>query len=104
MVDLRPNLDDFTDLLELLAGRYSQVEGQGEQSADWIRASIAGADLKLQALRFMLSRVSPGSHTRLLDIGTQIGSLPLYASRLGIESAAVDNADLAEDCGRILRE
>lgn len=104
MVNRKPNLSDFTEVLELLAERYSQVEGQGEQSAYWVRSTISSAAPKLAALRFILAHSSPGSKPRLLDIGSQIGSLPLYAIRLGIESTAVDNADLASDCGRILRE
>src|ERR1039457_5396419 len=104
MVNPKPNLGDFADVLELLAERYSQVEGQDEQSADWVRSAICSADPKLEALRFILERSSPGSKPRLLDIGSQIGSLPLYAVRLGIESTALDNADIAPDCGRILRE
>jgi SAM-dependent methyltransferase len=104
MVNPKPNLADFADVLELLAERYSQVEGQGEESADWVRSAICSADTKLGALRFILARSSPGSRPRLLDIGSQIGSLPLYATRLGIESTAVDNAEFAPDCGRILRE
>jgi SAM-dependent methyltransferase len=104
MVNPKPNLRDFADVLELLAERYSQVEGQGEQSADWVRSAIGSAGTKLGALRFILKRSSPGSRPRLLDIGSQIGSLPLYATRLGIESTAVDNHEIASDCGRILRE
>lgn len=104
MTNPRPNLEDFADVLDLLAERYSQVEGQGEQSAYWVRASITAADAKLDALRFILARSPAESKPRLLDIGSQIGSLPLYALRLGIESAAVDNAEFAPDCGRILRE
>jgi SAM-dependent methyltransferase len=103
-VNPKPNLGDFADVIELLAERYSRVEGQGEQSADWVRTSLVAADAKLRALRFILARPSHGSQPRLLDIGSQIGSLPLYASHLGIKSAAVDNAEFAEDCGRILRE
>ena len=104
IVSPKPNLRDYADVLELLAERYSQVEGQGEQSAEWVRSAICSADTKLKALRFMLERASPGSRPRLLDIGAQIGSLPLYATRLGIESTAIDNAEFAPDCGRILRE
>jgi SAM-dependent methyltransferase len=105
MNNAKPNLDDFTDVLEFLAERYSKVEGQGEKSAEWVRLSIVTAETKLRALRFILKRSSPpGSKPRLLDIGSQIGSLPLYALRLGMESAALDYADLASDCGRILRE
>jgi SAM-dependent methyltransferase len=104
IVPPKPNLSDYADVLELLAERYSQVEGQNEQSADWVRSAICSADTKLQALRFILERASPGSRPRLLDIGSQIGSLPLYATRLGIESTAIDNAEFAPDCGRILRE
>ncbi|MGB6432092.1 MAG: class I SAM-dependent methyltransferase, partial [Candidatus Acidiferrales bacterium] len=100
----KPNLDDFADVLELLAERYSKVEGQGEKSAEWVRMSIVYAETKLRALRFILARSSPGSRPRLLDIGTQIGSLPLYASRLGIEAAGLDYAEFAPDCERILRE
>jgi SAM-dependent methyltransferase len=100
----KPNLADFSDVLELLAERYSKVEGQGEQSAEWVRLSVVTAETKLRALRFILKHSEPGSKPRLLDIGSQIGSLPLYASRLGIGATALDYADLASDCGRILRE
>jgi len=104
MSNPKPNLHDFADVLELLAERYSQVEGQDEHSADWVRSAIGSADTKLGALRFILEHSSLGSKPRLLDIGSQIGSLPLYATRLGIEAAAVDNAELAPDWGRIIRE
>src|ERR1700693_5158749 len=90
MANPKPNLGDFSDVLELLAERYSRVKGQGEQSAEWVRTSIVAADAKLRALRFILKRSSPGSKPRLLDIGSQIGSLPLYATRLGRASAALD--------------
>ena len=104
MVNPKPNLDDFAGVLELLAERYSQVEGQGEQSAEWVRSAIGSADTKLEALRFILEHSSSRGKPRLLDVGSQIGSLPLYAMRLGIEATAIDNAELASDCGRILRE
>jgi len=104
MKNAKPNLDDFADVLEFLAERYSKVPGQGEKSAEWVRMSIVYAETKFRALRFILARSSPRSKPRLLDIGTQIGSLPLYASRLGIEAAGLDYAEFAPDCERILRE
>jgi SAM-dependent methyltransferase len=95
-----PTLGDFADVLETLAERYAAVD---ENARDWVRGSIVAAGSKLRALRFML-RHSPSPHAmRLLDVGSQIGSLPLYASRFGIRTAAVDNAGFAADCASVLR-
>ena len=96
-----PNLNDFADVLEVLAQRYATVN---RDAPEWVRGSMVAAGSKLRALRFMLRHSPPGGQPRLLDVGSQIGALPLYASRLGIRAAAVDNAEFAQDCGSVLRE
>ena len=96
-----PNLDDFADVLETLAQQYAALN---YSAPDWVRGSIVAAGSKLRALRFMLQHSPPRKQPRLLDVGSQIGALPLYALRFGIQAAAVDNAEFAQDCGSVLRE
>jgi len=79
-----PHLDDFTEVLESLAKRYAVVN---DNAPDWVRGSSVAAGSKLQALRFMLQHSSPRSQVRLLDMGSQIGSLPLHVFRFGIRTA-----------------
>jgi SAM-dependent methyltransferase len=71
---------------------------------DWVRGSIVAAGSKLRALQFMLRHRPLGRPPRLLDVGSQIGALPLYASQFGIQTAALDNAEFAQDCSSVLRE
>jgi len=96
-----PNLDDFAGVLETLAQRYAVVD---HSAPDWVRRSIVAAGSKLRALRFMLQHAPHGKPLRLLNVGAQIGSLPLYAMKFGIHAAAVDNAEFAQNCGSVLRE
>jgi SAM-dependent methyltransferase len=97
-----PNLDDFAEVLDLLAERL----GHGQaKNANWVGGSIVAAETKLRVLRLVLQRNSPSRGcARLLDIGSQIGSLPVYALQFGIQAAAVDNGDFASDCASAARE
>jgi SAM-dependent methyltransferase len=52
----------------------------------------------------MLQWGSSKHPTRLLDVGSQIASLPLYALQFGICAAAVDNGDFANDCANAVRD
>ncbi len=62
------------------------------------------AETKLRVLRVILkSATSSQNGMRLLDIGSQIASLPVYACQLGIQAAAVDNGDFANDCATAAR-
>ena len=100
-LSIAPNLDDFAGVLETLAQRYAAVN---RGAPDWVRGSIVAAGSKLRALRFMLQHTPSHKPAQLLDVGSQIGALPLYALRFGIQAAAVDNAEFAQDCGSVLRE
>lgn len=85
---LKPTLQEFDEVLQLLAREASPT---GDATiVPWIRNSISAAGVKLRALQFISKHASPDSHPTLLDLGAQIGSLTLYASRLGVKSAAVD--------------
>lgn len=97
-----PNLDDFAKVLEVLAERL----GHGQaNNVNWIGGSIVAAETKLRVLRLILERSSSSPDgSRLLDIGSQIGSLPVYAMQFGIQAAAVDNGDFASDCASTARE
>jgi SAM-dependent methyltransferase len=91
-----PNLDGFAKILEVLADRLGHRD---ERAANWVRGSIVAAETKLRVLRLILKEGARSqSRTRLLDIGSQIASLPVYAVQLGIQAAAVDNGDFANDC------
>jgi SAM-dependent methyltransferase len=97
-----PNLDDFAGVLEMLSARLKHGP---ERTSDWIGGSIVAAETKLRVLRLILKRAaSSAGSTRLLDIGSQIASLPVYAVQLGIRAAAVDNGDFASDCALAVRD
>jgi len=93
----KPTLDEFDEVLRLLARELSVNDPEGEA---WILSSIAAAGVKLRTLRFILEHGSPESSPALLDIGAQIGSLAIYAARLGIRSSAVDIPDFFEKFAR----
>jgi 2-polyprenyl-3-methyl-5-hydroxy-6-metoxy-1,4-benzoquinol methylase len=97
-----PNLDDFAKVLETLAERLSYGPAG---TSNWIGCSIVAAESKLRVLR-MISRwaSTKGRPARLLDIGSQIASLPVYAVRMGSQAAAVDNGEFATDCALAVRQ
>jgi SAM-dependent methyltransferase len=96
-----PTLDGFAEVLELLADRLGSGNGG---AANWVRNSIVAAETKLRVLRRILNQGSTSAQKmRLLDIGSQIASLPVYAVQLGIDAAAVDNGDFARDCADAAR-
>ena len=96
-----PTLDGFAEVLEILADRL----GNGDPgAADWVRNSIVAAETKLRVLRRISNQgLASTRRMRLLDIGSQIASLPVYAVQLGIDAAAVDNGDFARDCADAAR-
>jgi SAM-dependent methyltransferase len=97
-----PNLGDFAAVLEMLSERLKHGP---EKTADWVGGSIVAAETKLKVLRLILKRAGASrSSTSLLDIGSQIGSLPVYAVQLGIRTAAVDSGDFAKDCALAVRD
>jgi SAM-dependent methyltransferase len=71
----------------MLVRELSADDPDGEA---WIRGSVAAAGVKLRTLQFLLKHGSRESSPALLDIGAQIGSLAIYATRFGIQSSAVD--------------
>ena len=97
-----PNLDDFAKILDGLAGRLKHGPAG---TSNWVGGSIVAAETKLRVLRLILKSCSrPPSGRKLLDIGSQIGSLPVYAVQLGIQAAAVDNGEFAADCALAARD
>lgn len=85
---VRPTLADFTDVLERLA--HTLHDDSDPERDAWIRGSISSAGTKLRALTFVLSRYASAGAPALLDVGAQIGSLAIYARRLGMSVAAID--------------
>ena len=86
----KPTLEGFDEVLKLLVRELSPNDPPGEA---WILSSIAAAGVKLRTLRFILEHSSPDPSPAVLDIGAQIGSLVIYAARLGMRSSAVDLPD-----------
>jgi 2-polyprenyl-3-methyl-5-hydroxy-6-metoxy-1,4-benzoquinol methylase len=89
-----PTLEQFDEVLELLARELHDDDDLPRE--EWIRSSLCAAGLKLRVLDFMLKRRAPGSVLSLLDIGAQVGSLAIYATRLGIRASAVDLPSFTE--------
>lgn len=69
----------------------------------WVQESIQAAGDKLRILRYMLD-AAPSPAVRILDVGAQIGVLPLYAARLGFLPSAVDYGFYAARYGKIAAE
>ncbi len=90
----KPTLEQFDELLETLA-RELHADDDPEREA-WIRGSISAAGVKLRTLQFILDHGSPEPPSTLLDVGAQIGSLAIYATRFGIKSSAVNLPSFAE--------
>jgi 2-polyprenyl-3-methyl-5-hydroxy-6-metoxy-1,4-benzoquinol methylase len=88
-----PTLEGFDEVLRLLVRELSVNDPEREA---WILSSIGAAGVKLRTLQFMLEHGSPEISPALLDIGAQIGSLAIYATRLGMRSSAVDLPDFFE--------
>lgn len=96
---MKPTLEQFDEILEMLA--RGARDDNDPARGPWIRASISAAGVKLRTLRFVLQRGSLETPAALLDLGAQIGSLTLYATRLGIKSSAVDLPDFAGTYAKI---
>jgi 2-polyprenyl-3-methyl-5-hydroxy-6-metoxy-1,4-benzoquinol methylase len=75
-------------VLDALA-RELHADDDPEREA-WIRNSVSAAAVKVRTLRFILKRGPAEPPPTLLDIGAQIGSLAVYATRFGIRASAVD--------------
>jgi len=88
-----PTLLGFDDVLKFLVQELSPNDPVG---AAWILSSIAAAGVKLRTLRFIQEHSSPEVSPALLDIGAQVGSLVIYATRLGMRVSAVDLPDFFE--------
>src|SRR5579863_3382804 len=88
-----PTLEGFDEVLKLLVRELSVNDPEREA---WILSSIAAAGVKPRTLSFILEHSSPQLSPALLDIGAQIGSLVIYAARLGMRSSAVDLPDFFE--------
>jgi 2-polyprenyl-3-methyl-5-hydroxy-6-metoxy-1,4-benzoquinol methylase len=88
-----PTLKGFDEILRLLVRELSVNDPEGEA---WILSSIAAAGVKLRTLQFIQEHGSPEISPALLDIGAQIGSLAIYATRLGVRSSAIDLPDFFE--------
>jgi 2-polyprenyl-3-methyl-5-hydroxy-6-metoxy-1,4-benzoquinol methylase len=88
-----PTLEGFDEVLKFLARELSPNDPVGET---WILNSITAAGVKLRTLQFILERSSPEIPSALLDIGAQVGSLVIYATRLGMRASAVDLPDFFE--------
>jgi SAM-dependent methyltransferase len=91
---LKPTLKQFDEVLEMLV-RELHVDDDPQRDA-WIRNSASAAGVKVRAVQFILRHGSTESPLTLLDIGAQIGSLAIYATRFGIRSSAVDLPGFAE--------
>lgn len=91
---LKPTLEQFDEILEMLA-RELHAEGDPARDA-WIRSSLSFAGVKLRTLQFILRRGSAETPSSLLDVGAQVGSLGVYATRFGIKASAVDLPAFAE--------
>lgn len=92
-----PTLGGFDEVLKLLVRELSAKDPLGEA---WILSSIAAAGVKLRTLRFIQQHNATAVSPALLDIGAQIGSLVIYAARLGMRSSAVDLPDFFEKFAR----
>jgi 2-polyprenyl-3-methyl-5-hydroxy-6-metoxy-1,4-benzoquinol methylase len=92
-----PTLEGFDEVLKLLVRELSPNDPKGET---WILNSIAAAGVKLRTLRFIQEHTPPKVSPALLDIGAQVGSLVIYAARLGMRSSAVDLPDFFDKFSR----
>ncbi|MBZ5696707.1 MAG: methyltransferase domain-containing protein [Acidobacteriia bacterium] len=93
-----PSLEGLEQVIEILAADPRS----GPNSADWVRRNIGAAGEKVRILRYVSEKASSGGPpTRLLDIGAQIGSLAIYAAKLGFHAAAVDYGFFAGVYGKI---
>ncbi len=94
MEGLEPTLKQFDDVLEMLARELHADDDP--QREEWIRSSVGAAGVKIRTLQFILKHGSAEPPPTLLDVGAQIGSLAIFATRFGIRTAAVDLPMLVE--------
>jgi 2-polyprenyl-3-methyl-5-hydroxy-6-metoxy-1,4-benzoquinol methylase len=94
-------VEGFDEVLDLLANDPRIAP----HSPDWIRRSVVAGGEKVRVLRYLLKH-SPSQlqQLRLLDVGGQIGSLALYASRIGFKATAVDYEIFTKIYRQILAE
>ena len=89
----RPTLEGFEQVLDLIA---SDSRLPPNYSA-WVRASLRTGGWKIRILRYILDHAQAKSGAlSLLDVGAQFGSLAIYAAKLGLIVAAVDDAPQAK--------
>jgi 2-polyprenyl-3-methyl-5-hydroxy-6-metoxy-1,4-benzoquinol methylase len=101
MTRITPTLEGFDQVLDLLA-KDPRI---APNSPDWIRHSVVAGGEKVRILRYILKHVSSnGQPPRLLDVGAQIGSFALYASRVGFKVTAVDYDLFPKIYARILND
>lgn len=93
----KPTLKRFDEVLEVLARElHTDDDPKRDQ---WIRNSVSAAAVKVRTVQFILKRGSTEPPPTLLDIGAQIGSLAIYATRFGIRTSAVDLPHYVEGFG-----
>ena len=94
-------MDGFNGTLEILA-KDPRI---APYSPDWVRRSVVAGGEKVRILRYLLKHApANGRNPRLLDVGGQIGSLVLYASKVGFEATAVDYELFTKNFAKILGE
>lgn len=87
MPEQRPTLEGLEQVLDLIATDPRIPT----EFPDWVRSSIRTSGWKLRSLGYILDHApSSGAPPSLLDVGTQFGSLAVYAAKLGFRVAAVD--------------
>jgi SAM-dependent methyltransferase len=98
MRESRATVEGLEEVLEIIASDPRLPPNY----SDWIRASLRSGGWKTRILNYILdhARRESGQPT-LLDVGTQFGSLPAYAAKLGIHAAAVDYGAFAQTYGEI---
>ena len=97
------SVQQFASVLDELATastEHSNARDDGE--ANWIRNGIAGAGIKLHALNYMLHHAQRYQAPRLLDVGSQVGSLAVLAARVGFTTKAIDLSYYADRYGSVL--
>jgi SAM-dependent methyltransferase len=93
MQETRPTLDGLAQILERIASDARMPPN----FPDWIRGSIRSGGGKNRVLRYVLGHaLYGGTPPRVLDVGTQFGSLAVYAVKLGCHAAAVDYGPAAK--------
>jgi len=91
---IKPTLKQFDEVLEMLACELQAADDP--RRGAWIRDSVSAAGVKVRTVQFILMHGSADTPPTLLDIGAQIGSLAIYATRFGVRTSAVDLPNFVE--------